>query len=248
MEIHICKILYNLDVLNLFMGFINENINLEDCLKPTTMCDASHPTIILKAQRLTNNTSSEKEKAMLIFTYIRDEIEFFMDPYFETASNTLKTTQGFCVSKSNLQIAMLRAIKIPALYHVVHLKRECIDPFFQKWIIRRFPSLVDHHPICECFLDGKWIACDTTLDKRLIESAKIKGLLDIAWFSQIDWDGRNDLEIFNPWKVAEEGYFANLDDFWRVTIKRRYWPKFLIEFAMNFVNKNLKAVRNPWKK
>jgi hypothetical protein len=227
------------------MGFINKNVNLADCLKPTKMCDSAHPFIVQKAQSLTKMADTDKEKAKAIFYYIRDSIEFFMDPFFSTASDTLRNVRGFCVSKSNLQVAMLRAINIPAIYHVVHLKIGSIAPFFPKWIIRSFPSVIDHHPICECFIDDKWIACDTILDKSLIDTAKMNGYLDQANFPEIDWDGENGLEIFNPWKVGEEGYFANLDSFWKDTLKRRYSPQFLIKFAIYFGNKNLKSVRKP---
>ncbi|GAH95260.1 unnamed protein product, partial [marine sediment metagenome] len=36
------------------------------------------------------------------------------------ASVTLKIRNGFCVTKSNLQVALLRAINIPARYHLAY--------------------------------------------------------------------------------------------------------------------------------
>ena len=221
-----------------------ENVNLADYLKPTKMCDSDNQIVIQKAQILTKNASTDKEKAKAIFYFIRDEIEFYMDPFFGTASNTLKKGGGFCVPKANLQIALLRVINIPARYHIVHLKAECTNPLFPKWIIKNFPPIIDHHSTCECYLNGKWIACDATLDKELIECAKTKGLYDQESFSQIDWDGENDLEIFNPWKVDEVGYFANLDDFWRDTIKRCYSPKFMMKMFLPFGNKSIKSIRS----
>ncbi len=226
------------------MTLENENVNLDEYLKSTKMCDSDNPIIIQKAHELTDSASADKEKAIMIFNYIRDEIVFFMDPYFEKASNTLTKAQGFCVGKANLQIALLRAINIPARYHVVHLNKDCMIPFLPKWILKLFPPVIDHHPTCECYLNGKWIACDSTFDKDLIESAKLKGYISEEFFSQIDWDGENDLDTLIPWKVAEEGYFAILDDFWSDTVKRCYSPKFMMKIVLPFGNKYLKSVRS----
>lgn len=111
---------------------------------------------------MTNEVSSDKEKAIAIFNYIRDDVEFFIDPYFETASNTLKAVKGFCASKANLQVALLRAVNIPARYHIFHVKKELMEPFLPKWLLKFFPDIIDHHPTCECYLNGEWIACEAT--------------------------------------------------------------------------------------
>ncbi len=218
-------------------------VNLDDYLKSSKMCDSDNPIIIQKAQNLTNEVSSDKEKAIAIFNYIRDDVEFFMDPYFETASNTLKAVKGFCASKANLQVALLRAVNIPARYHIFHVKKELMKPFMPNWLLKFFPDNIDHHPTCECYLNEKWIACDATFDKKLIEGAKKKENLNQEAFPQIDWDGENNLNTLYPWKVAEEGYFASLDEFWRATIKRCYSPKFMMKILLPFGNKYMKKVR-----
>ena len=238
------KQLYVSSTFHIIMELKNENVNIDEFLKPTNMCDFDNPIIIQKAHNLTDNSSTDKEKAIAIFNYIRDEILFFFDPYFKTASNTLKKGGGFCMSKANLQVALLRAINIPARYHIVHLKADCTNPLFPKWYVKNSPPIIDHHSTCECYLNGKWIACDAALDKDLIKGAKAKGLYDQESFPQIDWDGENDLEIFNPWKVAEVGYFSNLDDFWSDTIKRCYSPKFITKIFLPFGNKSIKSARS----
>lgn len=224
------------------MQIENDNVNLDDYLKPTKMCDSDNPIIIQKAHELTDSASTDKEKAKAIFYFIRDEIEFNMDPFFGIASNTLKEAHGFCVGKANLQIALLRAINIPARYHVIHLKKECMNAFLPKWVLKLFPPVIDHHPIGQCYLNGKWILCDATFDKNLVEGAKNKGYLEQKFFSPIDWDGENDLETLNPWKIAEKGNFANIDDLWRDTLKKSYSPKFMMKIILPFANRYLKKV------
>lgn len=207
------------------------------------MCDSDNPFIIKKALTITESETNDKEKAIRIFYFVRDEIKFQINPYFSTASNTLNYRHGFCVSKSNLQIAMLRVLNIPARYHVVHLQSSCLNPFFPDWIANNFPEIIDHHPICECFLNDTWVACDATLDKDLIIGAKGKGYLDQDVFSEIDWDGESNLKIFDPWKVSDVGFFSNLDRFWGETIQRRYSTKLLVNILGSFGARHLDSIR-----
>ena len=81
-----------------------ENVNLDDYLKPTKMCDSDNQIVIQKAQALTEIASTDKEKAKAIFYFIRDEIEFYMSPYFGTASNTLKQGNIKCFPNKSLEI------------------------------------------------------------------------------------------------------------------------------------------------
>ena len=225
------------------MEIVNPSLNIDEFLCPTQMCDSNNPFIITKALNLTEGATTNKEKAMRIFYFVRDKIKYQINPYFSTASRTLNYRHGFCVSKSNLQIALLRALNIPARYHVVNLQSSCLNPFFPNWIVKNFPEIIDHHSICECFLNNTWVACDSTFDKDLIDGAKIKGILSQDVFSEIDWDGEGNLEIFDPWKVSDVDFFSNLDRFWGETIQRRYSAKLLVNIIGTFGAKHLDFIR-----
>ena len=100
---------------------------LEEYLKPTELCDCGNPEIINKSNELIGQDSKPKDAAIKIFNFIRDEIPFEANKVDEKASDTLQRGSGFCVTKSNLQIALLRAIGIPARYHHVHLRKEILS-------------------------------------------------------------------------------------------------------------------------
>ena len=57
-------------------------------LKPTDFCDCENQTIIAMAHRLAKGCETDKEKALNIFYFVRDEIPFMLD-YIVKASETL---------------------------------------------------------------------------------------------------------------------------------------------------------------
>ncbi len=173
----------------------SNKIDLDDYLVSSPLGDSNNVELIQKTQDLTNNLPNDKEKAIKIFYFLRDKFLYKTDPFFKSASDTLQKGYGDCASKSHLQIAMLRAIKIPARFHIIYLKFDVLKPFFPKWINEISASRVVQHSFCECFLNGKWIACDSTFDKMLLDGARSKGLIkEQNAYSQIEWDGEHDLE------------------------------------------------------
>lgn len=221
----------------------SDEINLDDFLISSQMCDSDNPELIQKAQNLTKNLPNDKEKAIKIFYFLRDKILYKINPYFKSASDTLQTGYGDCMSKSHLQIAMLRAVKIPARFHIIYLKFDVLKPFFPGWINKRSSSKVVHHAFCECFLNGNWIACDSTFDKMLLDGARSKGLIDQDEFSQIDWDGEHGLEQHFQWKIDEKGTFAIIDEIRENIKKKKNPPKFMVNFITFFLNRRINTVR-----
>ena len=82
---------------------------MDDFLKPTVLCDYEHSQIKNMARKLTENAKSPEEAALCIFNFVRDKIIFGLDFPGTKASDTLEKGYGFCVTKTNLQIALLRA-------------------------------------------------------------------------------------------------------------------------------------------
>ena len=91
---------------------------MEHFLKPTKFCDCDNQKIIAKAKALTQNDKTPKEAALSIIHFVRDQIAF-KGGLIVKASRTLKKGNGFCVTKSNLQVALLRAVNIPARYQIL---------------------------------------------------------------------------------------------------------------------------------
>ncbi|TKJ20292.1 MAG: hypothetical protein CEE43_13185 [Promethearchaeota archaeon Loki_b32] len=107
---------------------------------------------------------------------------------------------------------MLRAVNIPARYHIASLRKECIKGIVSKSFYKLSPDIIRHHPWCECYLSEKWISCDTLLDKALTEGIYKKSIHTKEDIPTIDWDGENDLNTMTKWMIEDKGTLPSLDD------------------------------------
>ena len=139
-------------------------------LQPTEFCDCNNEEIIKHAQMMSKGASTSKEKAVKIFYFVRDKIPFGVDSPDTKASVTLKKGYGYCVTKTNLQIALLRSIGIPSRYHQVVLNKEILKGILPNTVYKMVDEKIWYHPWCECYRSDKWIPNDTVFDKRLDES------------------------------------------------------------------------------
>lgn len=141
--------------------------NLKEYLQPTKYCDCNHPKIKELAFELTKNCHSKREKAITLFYWVRDNIKFKFDYWGRKTSEVLKRRQGMCTNKTNLLIALLRAVKIPAGYGILKVNTK---EFYQELMCPSFRKLVSPittHIYAGIFLNGKWLICDPSVDKEL---------------------------------------------------------------------------------
>ena len=93
-----------------------------------------------------------KTKANLLFNWVRDKITYPKSIYYNTkkmATGTLSSKVANCVDQSHLIIAMLRMVKIPAMY--------------QNSAACKFSSgSVYGHCWAKTYVGGKWYSLDTT--------------------------------------------------------------------------------------
>lgn len=184
---------------------------MEDYLKPTEFCDCNNPEIIAKAKELTKDANSPKEAAINIFHFVRDKI-IFMVCEGSKASETLKIGFGDCGTKTNLQVALLRAVNIPARFHLASLTKECLKGIVSESAYKLSPDVITDHPWCECYLSKKWISCDTLFDKALVEGIYENGIYTKQELPTIDWDGENDLNTVTTWMIEDKGTVPSIDD------------------------------------
>ena len=185
--------------------------NEEKYREPTEFCDCDHPDIVAKAKELTQYDANTKTMALSIFRFVRDQIKFMMCD-FVPASETLRRGIGDCGNKTNLQIALLRVVGIPARFHIASIKKECIKGIVSDILYEQSPDIIPFHPWCECYLSRKWISCDTLLDKALIEGIYARGIFTIDEIPTIEWDGENDLNTMTRWMWKDIGIFPSLDE------------------------------------
>ncbi len=176
---------------------------MENFLKSTQFCDCDNKDIIAKAKELTQNDKSPREAALSIFNFVRDQIPFMGGPVVK-ASKTLKLGNGFCVTKSNLQVALLRAVNIPARYHVAHLRKDILIGIIPGIETDDIHDVITYHPWCECYLSDKWISCEALFEKALVDKIYNEGIHRKEDMPIIDWDGESDLSTVTAWKIEDK--------------------------------------------
>jgi hypothetical protein len=216
---------------------------MQEYVSPTEFCDCDCDEIRQKADELAGEVDSPKEAAMKIFEYVRDEILFNIGNPDVKASVTLKDKKGYCVTKTNLQVALLRAAGIPARYHQVVLHKDVLKGIVPGLVHRMMEARIWFHPWCECYLSGKWVACDLYLDKDTYNAAVKNGIIAKEKMPTIDWDGETDLKIAVPWMLEDVGIHSSYDEVSRKVVKQTKVPQFLMRLAFVQSNRYTKKLR-----
>jgi hypothetical protein len=216
---------------------------MQEYVSPTEFCDCDNVVIKQKAEELTRDTSSPKEAAKAVFSYVRDEILFAVSRPDVRASRTLKEKQGYCVTKTNLQIALLRAVGIPARYHQVVLHKDVLKGIVPGLVHKMLNERIWYHPWCECYLSDKWIACDLYLDKDVYNAAVKNGIISKEKMPSIDWDGETDLKIATPWLLEDVGTHVSYDEVCKKVAKETKVPQFLMRLGYDQSNRYTKKLR-----
>jgi len=216
---------------------------MQDFVNSTEFCDCNNEEIRRKAADLTKDVSSPKEAALKIFHYVRD-LPFAIGRADKKASKTLKEHKGFCITKTNLQIALLRAIGIPARYHQVVLHKKILKGIIDDSILKKMEEKIWYHPWCECYLSGKWIACDLFLDKDTYNAAIKNDIISKEEMPAIDWDGETDQKHTTPWILEDVGTHSSYDEVCKEVIKTYpKMPRFLFNLAINKSNRYTEKLR-----
>jgi transglutaminase-like putative cysteine protease len=240
--IQICEI--QLILLGRLLKIMELELSIENYLKPTEYCNFNHPDIIARVEELTKVDKTPEDKALSIFHFVRDKIKFMMVIDDDKASDTLIKRYGDCGTKTNLQVALLRAANIPARYHVASLHKECIKGIVSKVFYLLSPKIIPHHPWCECYLNEKWISCDTLLDKALVEVLYKKGIFTKKEIQTIDWDGKNDLNTMLTWMIEDKGTYASLDEIISEAEEdSKNYPEKLVRYIVNKSNNRTDKLR-----
>ncbi len=91
---------------------------LQAYLECTDIIDWRTPEVRFMADVLTAGTTSDADKAKLLYEWVRDEVAHSADAGHETvtcrASEVLRHKTGICYAKAHLLSAMLRAVGIPS--------------------------------------------------------------------------------------------------------------------------------------
>ena len=104
---------------------------MEKFLKPTKLIDCDNALIIQTTKKIIKDCKTEREMAMKIHDFVRDEIKFGIcsEFYNMKASQVLERKVGFCNTKATLFCAMLRNAKIPCRIHFYNINKKILTDF-----------------------------------------------------------------------------------------------------------------------
>lgn len=201
-----------------------ENLDLDLYLRETFYCDWGHHDVRELAERITADCKDEREKAVALFYWVRDNILYRMGYWDRKASETIREKEGTCTSKANLLIALLRALSIPAGYGMMdvlgqHYLGPIVPPMWRKCISER-----SRHVYACVFINGKWIKCDPSDDKEFSE----KVCHISPQYNLLEWDGERDamIKMNENFIIRDEYPFSTLD---YILGKRRKIFKFVLD-------------------
>jgi len=155
--------------------------SFDEYLKPTRLCDFDQePEIKETAKRLTAGLADRREIFNTIYQFVRG-LPYGLEDWDVKASETLRKGWGMCSGKTNLLVALLRSVGIPARYRIYRIKSETI---LWRWIASQDKELArqmgeplqeQDHIIAETHLNG-WEACDPARDPDFEEGLRRLGI------------------------------------------------------------------------
>lgn len=150
-------------------------------LKPTYLCDFGwEPAIGRVARQLTERALDVQQMVDHIFRFVK-ELPYMLEDWEVKASETLRKRSGMCLGKTNLMVAMMRSLEVPARYRVFQILSE--DTLW-RWVGGQSkelavqmgdPSPEQDHVVAEVYLNG-WRVYDPTRDSALEEGMKKLGI------------------------------------------------------------------------
>lgn len=135
--------------------------------QPEILSDYNHPSVMSKAQSLTEGNQALMDQVHSIFMFVRDEIKFGFPPVWDNvkASETLLYGLGYCNTKATLFHALCRAAGIQSRIHAGHIDISIIRGIFPSFAIPMMPSTGNHSWI-EVYIDGEWRPVDSYINDR----------------------------------------------------------------------------------
>jgi transglutaminase-like putative cysteine protease len=150
-------------------------------LQATRLCDFDRDHAIqAKAIRLTQGCADKQERVERIYHFVK-ELPYGLEDWDVKASETLRKGWGMCCGKTNLLVAMSRALFVPARYKIFKTKAE---QRLLEWVAGRDRELTTQlgdlpmeqdHLDCEIYLEG-WKAYDPARDSLFEEGLKRLGI------------------------------------------------------------------------
>jgi transglutaminase-like putative cysteine protease len=171
---------------------------------PTTYVDADHPDVVRWAEQVTAGCSDDRTRAVALFHAVRDGWRY--DPYDTSrdpadyrASAILGTASSWCVPKSVLLAAGLRAVDIPARLGFADVRNHLTT---EKLAARMGTDLFVYHGFVVVHVEGGWQKVSSAFNIELCERFGTKVL---------EWDGTGDA-LMHPFDDAGRRHMEYVRD------------------------------------
>ena len=133
------------------------------------------PEITALAKKLTANASAEHEAVTAILNYVADNVKYTYNPPQFDALYTLKTKSGNCQNFAHLNMALLRAVGIPArIVGGISLKQPLKVPVGNNDYLVQSLGQGGHAWMEIYFPDLGWLSYDPQQSKQFTSSRHIK--------------------------------------------------------------------------
>ncbi|MCB1395817.1 MAG: transglutaminase family protein [Rhodobacter sp.] len=127
---------------------------------PETLCDIDHPEIRRRAARLRRASPASTAEAILKFVH---GFPYRFGAWQERASDTLARGVGMCTTKTNLQVALMRASGLEAGFVEIPMSTSVLGKLMPTgWLALQRPTV--KHYFAAVKLNGVWHGADSSYD------------------------------------------------------------------------------------
>lgn len=174
-------------------------------LEPTWFVDSTNPQVVAFAREAVGDAGDNTEQAVRLFYAVRDQIRYSaygidLAPESFRASRVLEIRRGWCVTKSCLYAAVLRATGIPCRLGFADVKNHLATA---KLRAAMGTDIFCYHGYNEVWLEGRWVKATVAFNKSLCEKARLKPL---------EFDGRTD-SLYHPFDLEGRRHMEYLHDY-----------------------------------
>lgn len=176
----------------------------ETTLAPTFYMDYEDPAVQTFIRANSTPSNSKEEKAIELYYAVRDAIRY--DPYtysFEKetfkASYVIQANRAWCVPKSILYTACLRAIGVPALLGFADVRNHLSTERMRQTMKT---DIFIWHGYTSLFIYGKWVKATPAFNIELCEKFGLKPL---------NFNGRQD-SIYHAFDQSGNKHMEYLED------------------------------------
>lgn len=204
---------------------------MEPYCMETKYCDVGHPRIQRLARHLVCGIDDDKARAVAIYRWVQDSIHYrILHHWSKRASETLVEGAGTCTNKTNLYIALLRAVGIPAGYHVMRVRgKRYFGPMWIPMLQRLCGELSVHmHPAV--YLGNRWLECELSMDWALSDGTAHLNPPSRRMSFDGERDGGSNIDPANVVAISE--CLPNIDS---LIAKRTRKPKIYFEIMNHFL-------------